>query len=381
MNMSGEKNNLLVVGPLPNEEYNCQWGGATVLMKNLRDYLLEKDINHRFVQTNKYVNRRTLQLRPRANRLHFLSHFIAALPGCDTVMFNFSDHGTVCLFPSLSRLAHIMGKRVVLRKFGGSFNIYLKNVSSEKQQRAIKAIEAADLVFFETKTGIDHLKTLIGETDKIHWFPNVRKAAPLRKDPSCFSKRLVYMSHISNEKGVGCLLDAFARLTESYSLDLYGAIKEGCYEHFDWQAHHVNFKGEVSAAEVQRRLPEYDLLLLPTSYREGYPGIIIEALSMGVPVVSTIVGGIPEIITDGFNGRLVTPGAAEELAEAIRSFDERNYASYCENAYRSFREQFDSDTTNERILSTVIIGANAVLMKDFPDKERGNSPFPVTPKA
>ena len=350
--MRNEKDTLLVVGPLPNEKHNCQWGGATVLMKNFRDYLLKKGVRHRFVQTNKYVNPRTLELRPRANQLSFIANFVAALPWSDTVMFNFSDHGTVNMFPLLSRMARAMGKRVVLRKFGGSFDIYLQNVPDEKKRKAIDAIRSAYLVFFETKAGIAHLKTLIGETDKIHWFPNVRKAAPRRKDPLRFSNRLVYLSHISNEKGVGDLLKAFALLPEGYSLDFYGAVKDDCYENFDWKAHHVSYKGEVSATEVLRRLPQYDLLLLP-SYREGYPGIIIEALSVGMPVVSTHVGGIPEIIENGHNGVLVKCHQPEALAQAILSFNASNYPTFCVNAYKTFLEHFESDRTNERILSLI----------------------------
>ena len=351
--MSKNKEKLLVVGPLPCEKYNCQWGGATVLMKNFRDYMLEKGIGHRFVQTNKYVNPRTLELRPKANQMFFIMNFTAALPWCNTVMFNFSDHGTVNMFPTLSSLAHKMGKKVVLRKFGGSFDIYLKDVSPEKQQRAINAIKKADLVFFETKAGIAHLKTLIGETETVHWFPNVRKNVLRRKDPGQFSRRLVFMSHVSDEKGVGCLLEAFSHLPEDYSLDFYGAIKEKRYESFDWEGHGVSYKGEVSSEEVLRKLTEYDLLLLP-SFREGYPGIIIEALSVGMPVVSTQVGGIPEIIDNGRNGILVKPSDVEGLVKAICSIDKSNYADYCKNAYNSFCEKFESNKTNDRIVSLVL---------------------------
>lgn len=60
------------------------------------------------------------------------------------------------------------------------------------------------------------------------------------------------------------------------------------------------------------------------------------------------------MITDGYDGRLVNPASAEELAVAIRSFGERNYASYCENAYRTFDKHFDSDKVNEDILSTIL---------------------------
>ena len=107
------------------------------------------------------------------------------------------------------------------------------------------------------------------------------------------------MSHVSDEKGVGTLLEAFRLLPKDYQLDIYGAIKDKRYENYDWEKRHVSYKGEISSDEVLRKLNEYQLLVLPTSYREGYPGIIIEALSLGVPVVSTIVGGIPEIIQDG----------------------------------------------------------------------------------
>lgn len=351
--MSDNDKRLLVIGPLPCEKYNCQWGGATVLMKNFRDYLLEKGIGHRFVQTNKYVNPRTLELRPRANQLHFIAHFATALPWCDTVMFNFSDHGTVNMFPLLSRMARAMGKRVVLRKFGGSFDIYLQGVADEKKRRAVNAIKAADLVLIETKASIDYLKALIGDTDKIHWFPNVRRAAPRRKDPRTFSRRLTFMSHISNEKGVADLLEAFKLLPPGYELDIYGAIKEKCYEHFDWVLHRVQYKGEISSAEVVAQLAEHDLLLLPSSYREGYPGIIIEALSAGVPVVSTPVGGIPEIIEQGYNGVLVGCHQPAALAQAILSFNASNYPAFCDNAYQTFLEHFESDRTNERILSLI----------------------------
>jgi len=57
-------------------------------------------------------------------------------------------------------------------------------------------------------------------------------------------------------------------------------------------------------------------LVLP-SYTESFPMVILEAMSMGVPVVATPLGGIPTLVRDGENGILVPPGDPHALARAI----------------------------------------------------------------
>jgi glycosyltransferase involved in cell wall biosynthesis len=53
--------------------------------------------------------------------------------------------------------------------------------------------------------------------------------------------------------------------------------------------------------------------------RDGIPNVIQEALAAGVPVVATSVSGIPEVVRDGVNGRLVPPGQPEALADALEA--------------------------------------------------------------
>ncbi|GAC1463449.1 MAG: glycosyltransferase [Isosphaeraceae bacterium] len=68
--------------------------------------------------------------------------------------------------------------------------------------------------------------------------------------------------------------------------------------------------------DLHRVLPHLDLFVLP-SYTEGLPVVVLEAFASGLPVVATAVGGTPEVVEDGFNGRLVPPGDTRALAQRI----------------------------------------------------------------
>ncbi len=60
-----------------------------------------------------------------------------------------------------------------------------------------------------------------------------------------------------------------------------------------------------------------DILAFPSLYKEGLPNVLLEAMSMQLPVISTRLAGIPEVVFDGETGFLTDPGNVEQFAEAI----------------------------------------------------------------
>jgi glycosyltransferase involved in cell wall biosynthesis len=79
----------------------------------------------------------------------------------------------------------------------------------------------------------------------------------------------------------------------------------------------VCYKGVLTSDQVYKELFNYDALILPTFYEgEGYPGVIIEAYSHGIPVIATRWRSIPEIVTDE-TGILIPTHSAEALGQAI----------------------------------------------------------------
>lgn len=74
--------------------------------------------------------------------------------------------------------------------------------------------------------------------------------------------------------------------------------------------------GAVYGCDKSRLMQTCDVLALP-SYREAMPMAILEAMAAGLPVVATDVGGVSEIVVDGYNGFLVAPGDVEALAHRL----------------------------------------------------------------
>jgi glycosyltransferase involved in cell wall biosynthesis len=64
--------------------------------------------------------------------------------------------------------------------------------------------------------------------------------------------------------------------------------------------------------DVEHILPAFDAFAL-TSHTEGLPLVVLEAMATGLPVISTAVGGIPDIIQHGVTGLLTTPGSRASL--------------------------------------------------------------------
>ncbi len=81
----------------------------------------------------------------------------------------------------------------------------------------------------------------------------------------------------------------------------------------------ARFLGSVSREGVLRLFRAADASLLTSSW-ENFPHTVVEALAVGTPVISTDVGGVPEVVRDGENGLLVPAGDVAALAAAIERF-------------------------------------------------------------
>jgi glycosyltransferase involved in cell wall biosynthesis len=107
----------------------------------------------------------------------------------------------------------------------------------------------------------------------------------------------------------------------------------------------VRLHGEVSPGEALALLDESDVLVCPSRDETG-PLVVMEAMALGKPVISTEVGAVPELIEDGANGLLVAPGEVPLLVSAIERIVLD--AGLRERLGRAAKVTYDEQLTNER---------------------------------
>jgi len=142
--------------------------------------------------------------------------------------------------------------------------------------------------------------------------------------------RILTVSRIDPRKGLRVLPEVIAAMRAkgiNASLDIVGpsvgrpgdderdAIRRDAERR--GVADHVNWRGPVPLDQLLPLYRNYDLFVLPTLPGEGIPRVLLEAMTGGVPIVTTHVAGIPSLIEHDVNGLLVAAPTVDAVTEAL----------------------------------------------------------------
>jgi glycosyltransferase involved in cell wall biosynthesis len=181
---------------------------------------------------------------------------------------------------------------------------------------------------------------------------------PLATWRPCDRLRLLYVGRLHASKGVALLIGAAASLAASHRLrlDIVGDGPEAArlralYPGADW----LRFHGRVDPAAVAEHMAVADLLCVPSLWRENWPGVVVQALGLGLPVLGSRIGGIPELVEPNGNGDLVPPGDRDAWVAALRrvAVSPDLLAMWRANA-EAARGRFDQGALGRRILDFMV---------------------------
>lgn len=242
-------------------------------------------------------------------------------------------------------------RHVVLHMHGSSFDeLYNKNTwFVQSYTRGVIAL--ADAVIAVSTEWTKRMAYLV-PIDRVVTLRNciaVDSVLPRFTQSSTNGVKALFLGSVGPGKGAFDLLEALAHLkTSGCPLQLWIAgheERDGDLVRARTRLEELQLEnmcqllGVVRGGRKTQLLSEASLFVLP-SYKECLPMALLEALAAGLAVVATPVGGVPEIIEDGYNGFLVAPGDVEALAEKLATLaDDRRLCEVMGRRNREFAAQ------------------------------------------
>jgi len=172
-----------------------------------------------------------------------------------------------------------------------------------------------------------------GKTKTIHNFIDKEKFANAKRKEDSY---IVFVGRLSKEKGIDYIAKT-AKLLPKYSFVVAGS---GPDEDMLKNIKNIKLAGFLNGDKLTELMGNAKLLLLPSVCYEYCPLSILEAHSMGVPVVTMNSGGMAELVKDGVTGTLVNKPTPEEIALKIKETVEN------EDYYNSLRENCKNEKDN-----------------------------------
>lgn len=129
----------------------------------------------------------------------------------------------------------------------------------------------------------------------------------------------IYVGRLEALKGIQVLYEAWERMGDDAPLLFLcgsGPLDGWCRQHS--QGLNIEVKGYVESNELRQLISHSCALILPTLLYEGFPMTIVEAFSVGTPVICSDLGNSGSLVEEGVTGWKFAPGNAEELISAVR---------------------------------------------------------------
>lgn len=246
---------------------------------------------------------------------------------CDFVHVHMASRASFVRKSMIVGISRFLKRKVIVHVHGAEFDLFFGSSRALTKRAISRTLASADLVVALSEVWREKLAEM-SPTAVIRVLPNpvatweFSAVASGRPPVPDGGGHVLFLGAFNERKGIYDLMDAVPLVVserERVVFDLGGdqEIDEvrRLVEERGLQDN-VQILGWVRGAEKMEAFRRAHLLVLP-SYSEGLPIAVLEALAAGLPLVTTPVGGIPELIVDGVNGLLVTPGDVEAIAVAI----------------------------------------------------------------
>jgi glycosyltransferase involved in cell wall biosynthesis len=261
-----------------------------------------------------------------------------------------------CIFILPALLAR---KRVLFHLHGGEFVQFYENECGPTKKRFIRYVLDRCTKIIALSEAWRESLSMITKNASIAVVPNPtidwsQSSDGAQRQPAA----LLFLGRLAQRKGIYVLLEALAEVRSRHPQVKLLCGGDGELDKVRSEVERLGLEDNVEILGWVYEPRKKELLNVATvyvlpSFAEGVPMSILEAMAAGLPVISTPVGGIADVITHRENGMLVTPGSVTELSEAISTLLENAdmRAEIARNAHATFLSSFSVETVVSKIES------------------------------
>lgn len=328
---------LLCIGPLPPRAPSAAnpVGGAAMAFRELVTQLPRRSMDVDVVDVSRpRVNLGVRQIwHDCATVARLAWQASARIRHCDVVIAQVSPRSAWWLGAGVWLLGAALRRPVVLKIIGGDFAQKYDGYSAARRWWANATYMRCALLLMETRA----IRRRFQTRRTVRWLPVTRDVRGSGAAPGRVARRFVFVSQLRMEKGLREAVEACRDLPDDCCLNVYGPIMPntdlGVFEGQDRSV----WRGALAPEDLPDVLERHDVLVLPTYWEmEGYPGIVLDALQCGRPVIATSWRSVPEVVEDGKSGLLVEPRSTAAVRAAMRRVigDPELYRALCAGARR-----------------------------------------------
>lgn len=251
-------------------------------------------------------------------------------------------------------IAKLLNRKIIFHLLN-AIDIFWHDSSYFLKKLITFVLNRCDVLLVQSN-GIKHFVNQISKSKVVSIYNGVDNSIFYYKNRKTNKSKIISVAALSRNKGTDDLLKVI-QVLKSKNLQFHVTIiGRGNIESYENIAssldikEYVTFAGVVEDDQKINYLANSDIFILP-SYAEGQPLSILEAMSSGLPIVSTTVGSIPEIVKNGENGFLTLPGDIDNIARNIQTLiaDNNLIKKMSNENYRLAREKFNINRVFQEI--------------------------------
>lgn len=242
------------------------------------------------------------------------------------VHIHFSSRASTWRKLLLATIARLLAKPYILHAHGSEFREFFSAQSPRRQQRIAHGLRGSARLIVLSHSWKQYYQSISAlPEERILVLPNpIELPAHVPERRNRKGVTLLFLGRMGERKGPLRVVQAFHQLPAQVAARARVVLAgDGEVERVREEVNQLGLNQQISvmdwvdARQREMLLTNADIYILP-SLNEGLPMSILEAMSWGLPVITSPVGGIPEFVQDGFNGFLVPPTDIHAIAQAMQ---------------------------------------------------------------